>query len=143
MLRHNGGEHVKSGFYFNIESWEITPVSGHEGATLSGDARTGYLRIPVLVVLLLAPVLGALLAMFLPFIGLYLVAQHFGARTWAHLKAGAHAVLAATGPAWQPGTAHLTGTSEPSAPPAKNGPSSAEARLSELERKIEEESPKR
>lgn len=143
MLRHKGGEHVKSGFYFNIESWEITPVSGHEGATLEGDARTAYLRVPVFALLLLAPVLGALLAVFLPFIGLYLVAQHFGSKAWEHLRAGAHAVLAAMGPAWRPGTAHLTGTSESPTSPAKERPSAAQARLEELERKIEEKSSER
>lgn len=138
MLRHKGGEQVKSGFYFNIESWEVTTVSGFEGGTLAGDERTVYLRMPALAMLLFAPIMGALFAVFLPFIGIYLVVRHFSAKAWTQVRALGHVIVAALGPAWQPGTAHLTGTPESEKPATGEERSTpAQERLTELEKEIE------
>jgi hypothetical protein len=71
MKRFEGGSKVKGGFYFNQQSWDLVTVSGKHGA-LPGAARDLYLKIPVLLMLLGAPVIGATLVMFLPFAGIAL-----------------------------------------------------------------------
>ncbi|MDL2716569.1 MAG: hypothetical protein PT977_02340 [Acidobacteriota bacterium] len=71
MKRLEGGSKVKGGFYFNQQSWDLVTVSGKHGV-LPGTARDLHLKIPVLVMLLGAPVVGATLVMFLPFAGIAL-----------------------------------------------------------------------
>jgi hypothetical protein len=71
MKRFEGGSRVKGGFYFNQQSWDLVTVSGKSGV-LPGTARDLHLKIPVLLMLLGAPVVGATLVMFLPFAGIAL-----------------------------------------------------------------------
>jgi hypothetical protein len=139
MLRHQGGETVKAGFYVNAESWEINTISGREGGTLEGGATTRYLRIPVLGMLLFAPLMGALFAMFLPFIGIAMVAQYCAVKAWDGARHAAHATVVALGPSWQPRTAHLTGARDEEKKEAGETPPATDARLESLEREIEEQ----
>ena len=67
MFRHNGGNRVKPGFYWNPNRWEIIPAK--KGDTLPGDEETGYYKIPFILVLLLGPLMGGLYVGFLPLIG--------------------------------------------------------------------------
>ena len=71
MKRFEGGSKVKGGFYFNQQSWDLVTVSGKTGA-LPGTAKDLHLKIPVLLMLLAAPIIGASLVMFLPFAGIAL-----------------------------------------------------------------------
>jgi hypothetical protein len=73
--RYKGGEVVKAGFYWNLAEWEAKIVPA-EGAPLAGTADTRYLRVPLLAVLVLAPIMGLTYAMFLPFIGFAMVAMY-------------------------------------------------------------------
>ena len=50
-------------FHLNRKTWEIT---------LDKEKKPDTIRIPVILMLLLAPVLGAGLVMFLPFVGIFL-----------------------------------------------------------------------
>jgi hypothetical protein len=108
MLRHQGGERVKAGFYLNATTWEVTTLSG-DGGTLTGTASDRYLRVPALGLLVFAPLMGALYAIFLPFIGIAMVLHHLAKRTAAGATELAHAVMGAVSPAWRPGEAHFTG----------------------------------
>jgi hypothetical protein len=74
MLKHKGGDSVKAGFYWNKGRWaaEIVPA---EGGALPGEPETSYYRIAWPVLLVVAPVMGGAFAMFLPFIGLYMLAM--------------------------------------------------------------------
>ena len=78
MKRFEGGSRVKGGFYFNQQSWDLVTVSGKHGV-LPGTAHDLHLKIPVLLMLLGAPVIGATLVMFLPFAGIALFI-HAGSR---------------------------------------------------------------
>ncbi len=71
MKRYEGGSKVTGGFYFNQESWDLVTVSGKHGV-LPGTAKDFHLKIPVLLMLAGAPVIGATLVMFLPFAGIAL-----------------------------------------------------------------------
>jgi hypothetical protein len=88
MTRHHAGDTVRGGYYWNIAGWDATFVEGKEGA-LPGDAQATYVRVPALLLLGAAPVLGGLLVVFLPFIGIALFVQHVGR---AAVEAGAQAV---------------------------------------------------
>ena len=68
MKRFNGGTTVGGGYYFNASTWEFATITEDEGL-LPGDARQRYLRTPLLALFVVAPLLGAAFALFLPLIG--------------------------------------------------------------------------
>jgi hypothetical protein len=142
MTRHQGGDRVNAGFYLNVESWEVATVSG-SGGVLSGSAGARYLRVPTLLLLVFAPLMGAVYAIFLPFIGIAMVVHFLARRAGIAVRDGAHAVLAATSPAWRPGEASFTGsadagtTERPAAGPGHGEADQVDARLATLEREIE------
>lgn len=78
MLKHKSGDVVKPGFYWNAKEWAATIVPP-EGGALPGDGVT-YLRMPLPALLVLAPAMGAVFAMFLPFIGLAMLATFLTGR---------------------------------------------------------------
>ena len=79
MLKCKGGDNVKAGFYWNIREWEAHIVP-REGGPLPGAENTGYVRMPLLAVLMLAPLMGAAYAFFLPFIGFAMVLMYLAGR---------------------------------------------------------------
>lgn len=108
MAKHLGGETVAAGFYFNVAEWNVETFSG-QGGVLPGTSETVYRSVPTLVLLMAAPILGAAFAMFLPFIGLALVAQHAAKAAWNFARDMAHAALVAMSPRMATGEAYLTG----------------------------------
>lgn len=68
MTKHTGGDNVKPGVYWNIGKWEATLVRAG-GGMLPGSATDRYMRLPLLALVVLAPTMGAVFAMFLPAIG--------------------------------------------------------------------------
>ena len=135
MLRHQGGDKVKAGFYFNMASWEVSTMSG-QGGVLAGAGDSAYLRVPVPALLVFAPLMGACFAMFLPFIGIALVLDFVAKRAWAACRDAVQATVMALSPRQQTGEAYFTGD----APKAKKGQEDAEvdARLKALEDEIAE-----
>jgi hypothetical protein len=139
MSRHYGSEHVKAGFYVNLDSWEVRTVSGRDGATLDGDAAVRYMRIPALALLLFAPIMGAAFAIFLPFIGIAMVAQYLVSRAWSAMRRVSHGTVDTLGPSWQPSAAHLTGSRDEKKKDASADEArKAEAALETLDREITE-----
>jgi hypothetical protein len=81
MTKYTGGQTVKAGFYWNRGKWgaEVIPA---EGGTLPGGGETRYTRVGWPVLLVVAPAMGGAFAMFLPFLGLAMLAKYaFGAVT--------------------------------------------------------------
>ena len=78
MTKYTGGDTVKAGFYWNRARFgaEIVPAAG---GALPGAPGVVYYRVPWPVLLVAAPVMGGAFAMFLPFIGLAMLAQFAGA----------------------------------------------------------------
>ena len=72
MFSYTGGDTVKGGFYWNRGTWHLENLEGKTG-TLPGDGETRYLWVPTLLMLVLAPVMGGLFVVFLPFIGFALL----------------------------------------------------------------------
>lgn len=74
-----GGDNVRFGFYWNVKEWEAQIVP-KEGGELKGSREVTYVRLPLMAVLVLAPLMGALYAFFLPFIGIAMVLMYLAGR---------------------------------------------------------------
>ena len=59
-----------------------------QGGILPGDAADKYLRVPVLALLVLAPMMGAVYAMFLPFIGFAMLFSFLGKKAFGVTRRG-------------------------------------------------------
>jgi hypothetical protein len=87
MRRFEGSSKVEGGFYFNQKSWDLATVSGKAGV-LPGTPSDQYLRVPLFPMLLGAPVFGATLVMFLPFVGIALFVHAMFRKVMKPLAAG-------------------------------------------------------
>lgn len=81
-FRQAGGDNVKAGFYWNLREWEATIIP-REGGVLKGAEEARYVRVPLPVLLVIAPLMGAAYAMFLPFIGFAMVTMFLAGRVKA------------------------------------------------------------
>jgi hypothetical protein len=131
----NGGSAVPGGYYLSKSNWEIFPIA-RDGERLPGPASEHYVKVSTPVAFLVMPVLGGLMVVFLPFIGLYLTAQAALRPVTGMFRKSAQDLAATGTPGWAPGAAHLTGkaTEEKKVEEAKEG----EAKLSELAKELEE-----
>ena len=121
MTRHQGGERVKAGFYLNAAKWDVKALSG-AGGVLPGGAEERFLRVPAAALFVFAPLMGAVYAIFLPFIGIALVAQYAVKKAGEAVADVAHAATGTMAPRWQPGTAHFTGEKKADTKPAADAP---------------------
>ena len=108
MARYTGGMQVAGGYYWSPGRFTLVPVA-EEGAVLPGDASRRYLRVHWAVALLLAPVVGGLYVVCLPFVGLALMLQWAFARALGGARSSATDLAATVAPGSRPGEAHLTG----------------------------------
>jgi hypothetical protein len=105
-MAHTGGTKVGSGFYWSMGAWDMTMVPA-EGGLLPGGTDRTYTRIPTFLFLLMAPIMGALYVVFLPFVGFALVFS-YAFRGLRHMAADAFMnVAVAVAPKWAPGEAYL------------------------------------
>jgi hypothetical protein len=103
-----GGSAVQGGYYLSKANWEIFPVE-RDGERLPGTPADHYVKIPLAAVLVVMPVLGGLMVVFLPFIGLALAAQAAVKPLTALFQRSAQDLAATVTPGWAPGAAHFTG----------------------------------
>jgi hypothetical protein len=108
MLKRTGGSNVRSGFYWNLRKWEMATMP-RQGGVLPGGADDRYLKVPVLALLVVAPLMGGLYVMFLPLIGFALVFSYLGRRSGAVLRTGFMEMATTIAPHWAPGEAYLAG----------------------------------
>ena len=64
MLKHNGGDRVGKGTYWNLTNGERS--QHRTEGTLPGDAKKSYYRMPAAAIIVAGPVLGLMYAAFLP-----------------------------------------------------------------------------
>jgi hypothetical protein len=69
MTTYTGNRTVKGGYYLNLREWKLEAVDGNVGVLPPGE-EARYVRIPLLAMLVVAPVLGLLFVVVLPFLGL-------------------------------------------------------------------------
>jgi hypothetical protein len=108
MARYTGGSRVPGGYYLNARRWSITPVND-VGGRLPGTSDERYEQISWVTALVLAPVLGGLFVVCLPFIGFAMFFQWVWNRVTGTAREGARDLAATVTPGWRPGEAHLTG----------------------------------
>jgi hypothetical protein len=131
----NGNSAVQGGYYLSKSNWEIFPVE-KDGQKLPGVASEHFVKLPTAAALLLMPVLGGLMVVFLPFIGLYLTARTALRPLAGVFHRSAQDLAATVTPGWQPGEAHFTGKATEDEAGAKGR--SGEDRLERLAREIAE-----
>ncbi len=85
MARYRGSESVKGGLYWSPSQWQIVPLT-KAGGVLPGGPETRYIRLPLVMMLLLGPIMGAGLVAFLPFIGFALILVFGSKRMYAALQ---------------------------------------------------------
>ena len=130
-----GGDTVRGGYYWSAEKWDATFVEGTEGV-LPGSPTERYRRVPVPLLLVGAPIMGALFVMFLPFIGIALLVQQM-MRAGMELAAdGVERVLMSVSPTWRPGMAFLAGRAARRRTKERDG--ATNGTLTELEKEISE-----
>ena len=130
----NGGSAVQGGYYLSKSNWEIFPIE-KDGQKLPGAASEHYVKLNTAAALLIMPVLGGLMVVFLPFIGLYLAAKTAVGGVTGAFNRSAQDLAATITPGWAPGAAHLTGkATEKKAEEAK----AEDAKLAELAKEVEE-----
>jgi len=104
MLKHNGGEIVGKGTYWNLTNGERIDVISE--CTLPGDGKRTFYKMPAAAIIVVAPVLGLLYAAFLPFIGiamaLKLIAQKIGGGALDTIQSNASF-------GWRPSESYLSG----------------------------------
>jgi hypothetical protein len=106
MKTYQGTQEVEPGLYLSTKRFRLEsidkrgPLPGAEGET--------YRRVPILVMLATAPLLGLAFVIFLPFIGFAMVAWLLGGKV-AELAARAAAeAVRVVRPAWAPSLAFLS-----------------------------------
>ena len=104
MLKHNGGERVGKGTYWNLGNGERVDIQ--EEGILPGNGKKTYYRMPAAAIIVAAPVLGLMYAAFLPFIGIAmamkLVGQKMGGRVMETVQGTASF-------GWRPSESYLSG----------------------------------
>ncbi len=130
----NGGSAVQGGYYLSKSNWEIFPVE-KDGQKLPGASSEHYVKLNTAAALMIMPVLGGLMVVFLPFIGLYLAAKTAVGGVTGAFSRSAQDLGATITPGWAPGAAHFTGK----ATEEKKGDEhqAAAAKLEELAREID------
>lgn len=108
MLKYHGGSRARTGFYWNVAGWTIETID-KERDVLPGGAEHRYVKLPVLLVLALAPVMGGLYVVFLPFIGFAMVFALAGRKAMEALTSLGLGLVATVSPAWRPGEAYFAG----------------------------------
>lgn len=103
-LRKIGGTEVGKGNYWNFSTGERVHLS--EGGVLPGDGNVSYYKVSPAALLVAAPVLGLAYAVFLPFIGIAVLAAAIGGKVFGGAAAGLWKGAAFS---WKPSEAYLAG----------------------------------
>ncbi len=108
MATYAGGTQVRNGYYVDAGSLTFVNVE-KDGGALPGGPEKRWRRVPVVLLLAAAPVIGGLFVVILPVVGFGAGAYAIGRRLTGRAKAGAKELAATVASPWVPGEAHLTG----------------------------------
>ena len=104
IMAYNGGTKVNYGFYWSAKAWDMAMIPA-EGGLLPGGSGDQYMRIPTFLFLLMAPIMGALYVVFLPFAGFALLFGHLGKALKTMATDAFMHIAVAVSPQWAPGEA--------------------------------------
>jgi hypothetical protein len=103
-LRKIGSETARQGTYWNFTSGERVHIA--DTGVLPGDAGQTYYRVPPALALLAGPILGLAYAVFLPFIGMAMLAALIFRKLFGGLTESSYRGAAFS---WHPSEAYLAG----------------------------------
>ena len=103
-MLNKGGHTVKAGTYWNLANGNRVRME-QEGA-LPGSGQTRYIKAPVVVMLMAAPVIGLVFAVFLPFIGIAMTLSLVGKKL---VESATSAAAGSMSFGWRPIEAYLAG----------------------------------
>ena len=103
-MLNTGGHTVKAGTYWNLANGNR--VQMEQEGTLPGSGTTRYIKAPVAVMLMAAPVIGLVFAVFLPFIGIAMTLKVIGQKL---VESVASAAAGSVSFGWRPIEAYLAG----------------------------------
>ena len=135
MTTINGGNAVQGGYYVSKSAWEIFPIE-KDGQKLPGASSEHFVKLNTAAALMLMPVLGGLMVVFLPFIGLYLTAKTAVGGVTGAFNRSAKDLAATITPGWAPGAAHMTGKATEEK--AAEGEKVEDAKLAQLAKEVDE-----
>lgn len=101
-IRKSGGQTAPRGNYWNFSTGERVRLTSE--AVLPGDGKQAYFRVHPVVLLLSAPVLGLLYAIFLPAIGIVMAIVAVGRKITTSMT---HGLAKGATFNWQPSAAYL------------------------------------
>ena len=105
-MAYTGGTKVNYGFYWSAKAWDMAMIPAEGGILPSGTDRH-YTRIPTFLFLLMAPIMGALYVVFLPFAGFALVIGYAARGVKTMVMDAFMSIAVAMMPHWAPGEAYL------------------------------------
>lgn len=105
MTTYTGRQTVDNGFYLNMKTFSLATMS--QPGALPGTELETYRRVPMLAMLVAAPVLGLLFVMFLPLLGFFMALHLVGSKV-VHMVTGASTEgVRVLRPSWAPALAFL------------------------------------
>ncbi|MBK9238840.1 MAG: hypothetical protein IPL75_00970 [Acidobacteria bacterium] len=133
MTTYTANQNVDPGLYFNLTRFHLESVDRQ--GPLPGTDTDVYRRVPMVVMLALAPLLGLAFVIFLPFLGFAMVGRLLAAKTAEAATGAATAAVRVMRPGWAPALAFFSRTKpnttrEPHVPPA-------DAWAEDVERKLD------
>ena len=103
-MLNKGGNKVAAGTYWNLANGNR--VNMEQEGVLPGDGKTRYIKAPVAVMLMAAPAIGLVFAVFLPFIGIAMTLSLIGKKL---VDGVASAAAGSMSFGWRPIEAYLAG----------------------------------
>ena len=103
-IKRTGGQLARKGNYWNFSTGENVVLDAE--SVLPGDDQTIYYKLPPIAMIAIAPILGLVYAIFLPFVGLAMLAYVVANRVVA---VSSDFVWKAAAFGWRPSEAYLAG----------------------------------
>lgn len=113
-MLNNGGHTVQAGTYWNLSNG--SRVQMDQEGVLPGSGTTRYIKAHVAVMLMAAPVIGLVFAVFLPFIGIAMTLNLIGRKL---VESATSAAAGSASFGWRPIEAYLAGRKTKKAERAK------------------------
>jgi K+-transporting ATPase c subunit len=135
-ISNTGGSKAKAGIYWSKGSWDLVTLSG-KGGVLPGGTDTRYVRIPVLAMIVFAPLMGASYVVFLPFIGFAMFGDFLAKKAGVGIQNGVTHLAMVLSPEWRPGEAYFMGRRKKAAKGNESASADANEKLEKLEKEIE------
>lgn len=133
MKTYTANQNVEAGLYLNLKKFAITSLDAD--GPLPGTADDTYRRVPMLLMLAVAPLLGLVFVIFLPFIGFAMVAHLLGTKAVQFVQDAVGETARVRRPGWVPALAYFSRSKRAERAKAPDAPK--DAWTEDVEKKLE------